>query len=328
MTERLGAIGTLIHDRIWHPAAEGPVEQLGGAAYSLAALAAAHPPRWGVAPVLKVGADLWDEASAWLAGLPGVRVGDGVRRVPEPNNRVELRYHDPANRCETLTGGVPPWSGPELVDAVEGSSAIYVNFVSGMEMDLDAARALRASSGGPIYADLHSLFLGPPGTGPRRPRALPHAEEWLACFDAVQVNETELALLGSSHDRLAALLRHGPSLVLVTRGGAGASFAVRASRGTSPISDLLGDPDSRARLAGAPATTGTLPTPAGELAGDPTGCGDVWGATCCAALLGGAKLRDAMLRAHLAAATKIRNPAVATLHVALASSNTSARVLP
>lgn len=328
MSARLGAVGTLIRDRIWHPSTAAPVDQLGGAAYSLAALSAARPAGWSVAPIIKVGADVWDQASGWLSSLPGVVPDGGVRMVLEPNNHVELRYHDAANRCETLTGGVPPWTGPEISAAAAGARALYVNFISGMEMDLDAARALRASFPGPIYADLHSLFLGPPGPGPRRPRALPRADEWLACFDAVQMNEAELALLGLLPGELEALLRAGPSLALVTRGGAGATFATRVASGPSPISDLLADPAARGPLQSAPVTTGEIPTEAGELDGDPTGCGDVWGATCCAVLLAGATVHDAVTRAHAAAAARIRHPDIPTLHVALASSNTPARVLP
>ncbi|MFO7894732.1 MAG: hypothetical protein R6U63_13435 [Longimicrobiales bacterium] len=47
----------------------------------------------------------------------------------------------------------------------------------------------------------------------------------------------------------------------------------------------------------------TLDTP--WSAGDPTGCGDVWGATCFTALLQGRPLSDAMERSNRAAARNL-----------------------
>lgn len=312
MTARLGAVGTLIWDTVHHPSGgPAPVEQLGGAAYSLAALSAACPEGWSIEPIMKVGSDLFANATAWLRDLPNTHLGGGLRPVPEPNNRVELRYHDPVNRCEMLTGGVPPWSAAELLAATADLDALYVNLVSGMEMDLETARSLRAGFGGPIYGDLHSLFLGPPGHGPRRPRTPPDWEAWLGCFDTVQMNETELALLGVPPERLADLLELGPSLVVVTRGADGASLATRSRRDEGP------GPETR-----------HVPVPGGHVEGDPTGCGDVWGATLCMALLAGAPVTAAVGAAHAAATTKLRRPATATLHLALASSTPPRRVLP
>lgn len=307
MTGRLGAVGTLIWDRIEHPSAP-PLEQWGGAIYSLAALSAACPDGWTIDPIMKIGADLWESALPVIRSLPHVAVADGVARVPEPNNRVDLRYHDAARRREVLTGGVPPWSAGELEELTQRVSALYVNFISGMEMDLETASALRRGFAGCIYADLHSLFLGPPGRRPRDPRPLPHADAWLRCFDAVQMNEEELSLLGVEPARIGDLLGAGPALVLVTRGAAGAVYARRDGSGAIE--------------------TGSVPHPYGPADGDPTGCGDVWGATLCACLVGGSPLVPAMERAHRAASAKIRDPRVDRLRVTLASSDRPDGVLP
>lgn len=307
MSRWLGAVGTLIADLIEHPSRPA-VRQWGGAAYSLSALSAACPPGWSIEPIMKVGADVAGEAVPIIDALPNVVTGSGVRIVPEPNNRVHLQYHDDAHRCETLTGGVPAWSWEELREVIGGLDALYLNFISGMEMGLETAFSLRAAYPGFIYADLHSLFLGPPDDGPRRPRPLPEWEHWIGCFDAVQMNDEELALLGVDLDDLGSLLALGPALVVVTRGPEGASF-VRSM------------PDGEPRA-------GTVPPPDGLLEGDPTGCGDVWGATLCAALVAGIALEEAIERAHRAAAAKIRNPNVSELREVLASSNAPYPVLP
>src|SRR5690606_22232999 len=121
LMRRLGAIGTLVWDRIDNPFAEpaGTREQWGGAVYSFAALSAACPPGWEVEPIVKIGSDLWERGREHLAGLPHVAPGRGLMRVDAPNNRVELRYHDLDHREERQTGGVPGWTWEELRPLVE-----------------------------------------------------------------------------------------------------------------------------------------------------------------------------------------------------------------
>ena len=75
-----------------------------------------------------------------------------------PNNRVVLRYQSAERRCERMTGGVPGWTWAELGPMVRDLDALYVNFISGFEMELGTAQALRQGFRGPIYADLHSLL--------------------------------------------------------------------------------------------------------------------------------------------------------------------------
>lgn len=298
---RVGALGTLVWDRIVHPASPAPVEQWGGATYSLAALSAAAPPGWAIVPLLKVGEDLAEEARAFVSGMPGLELGSGFRVVPERTNRVELTYTDAHRRGERLTGGVPSWEWEELEPLLEGLDALYLNFISGFEVELEVARRIRATFAGPLYADLHSLFLGCPGAGVRRQRALPEWEEWVRCFDVIQLNEDELSLLAGDRgpDEVARrALKLGPERVAVTRGGAGARIWTR--------------PGGRFAASG---TAGPLdvPLPGEALEGDPTGCGDVWGSVHFLGLLEGLEVEPAARRAHLLAAARIASRGTAGL---------------
>jgi hypothetical protein len=161
---------------------------------------AASRTRWRAAPLRRrrhdhrarhpVGADLAERAFHFLRALPNVDL-DGIRVVDEPNNRVELRYQDRERRCERLTGGVGPWTWPELRPR-RRLDALYINFISGFELELPTAHRCAPHFAGPIYADLHSLMLGVGPGGVRMPRPLEAWREWLRCFDAVQVNEDEL----------------------------------------------------------------------------------------------------------------------------------------
>jgi sugar/nucleoside kinase (ribokinase family) len=283
-----------------------PVEEWGGISYGLAALAAALPEPWEVVPIIRVGRDLSEQALRYLRGLPRMELDTGVRLVPEPNNRVELRYHDGDRRTERLTGGVSPWSWPELAPIVRTCDALYVNFISGDELELDTARALRAGFDGPSYADLHSLFLGTTRKGVRVPRELPSSGAWLRCFDVVQMNEDEFELLGRSWGdawQLAAdVVGQELKLVVVTLGPGGAAYV--AGPGSSADPDTWAATRHAVGVAG-PTRSARVEVAGGPLEGDPTGCGDVWGATFFARLLAGDSLDEAMAIANQRAARNV-----------------------
>lgn len=302
----LGVLGTFVWDTVWtqeDQAAGRPREAWGGVAYAMASAAAAKGSSWKVAPIAKVGADLWDEVHGFLDTLGGaIGPRGGMLPVEVPNNRVELRYLDAHRRDETLTGGVPGWEWSELEPRLQGIDALYVNFLSGNELPLETARRLAREFHGPLYTDLHSLFLGPASNGPRRYRPLPDWEQWLACFDVVQLNEDERAMLGVPHARLdppRELTVHGPQVVLVTLGPDGALCA------SHPCPDQRGGPRSAWRGSGG--ADALVPAWRTVQGGDPTGCGDVWGAAVFTGLTAGLELRRAMERAHRLAAVKMEH---------------------
>ncbi len=145
--------------------------------------------------------------------------------VTAPNNRVVLHYESTERRCERMSGGVPGWTWAELGPMVKDLDAIYVNFISGFELCLGTAQALRQGFRGPIYADLHSLFLGMQQDGIRVLRPLPDAPSWFGCFDFVQLNEDEMHQLTADPLILAAeAMGVGVSLLTVTLGPRGAAY--------------------------------------------------------------------------------------------------------
>lgn len=290
---RLGVVGTMVWDTIYGrgPAPE-PVEEWGGIAYALAALEAALPDNWEIVPLVRVGRDLAPAANRFLEDLTRRAAASRFIEVPEPNNRVTLRYQTLTRRTERLTGGVPPWTWAELGPLVADLDGLYVNFISGFELDLETAVRLRQAFAGPIYADFHSLLLGVTRHGLRVPRPLPDLDAWLGCFDVVQMNEEEMAVLGRPPMELAAqALAAGVGLLVVTVGPRGAVYFT--SRGFSLA--------RRAAPAAGPVETALVPAPIPAESGDPTGCGDVFGATLVAHLLRGAPLAEALQEANAAA---------------------------
>jgi len=272
--KRLGVIGSMVWDTIYgRDPARPAIEEWGGISYSLAALDATLGDDWQIVPLVKVGRDLAPRANEFLGTLHHVAPGARFLEVPAPNNRVTLRYYQTERRCEQMAGGVPPWTWPELGPQVRDLDAVYVNFISGYELDLDTAQLLRRGFSRFLYADLHSLFLGKEPDGTRVPQPLPDAPAWFGCFDVVQLNEEELAQLGPDPLLVAAgALARGCQTLVVTLGPRGAAyFTGRPVRSARIAPDLVADPD-----------------------GDPTGCGDVLGATVVASLVGGAPLEQAL----------------------------------
>jgi sugar/nucleoside kinase (ribokinase family) len=302
LPRRLGIIGTFVWDTVWtleDQAAGRAFESWGGVTFSISSAAATRPEGWEVVPIAHVGADLIDRVHEYLDTLDGVESRDGIVAVDHPNNRVELVYTDAASRGETMRGGVPGWTWDELAPHLEGLDALYINFLSGWEVDLRTARMIRRHFPGFVYADLHSLFLGPPlPDGPRQPRTLPRWGEWLGSFHAVQVNDDEHELLMAR--RLApgtypdGVLAYGPRAAFVTHGERGASFASHVWPLERGAGNLVVE-------------MGCVPAPTPVAGGDPTGCGDVWGAAVFCGLLAGLPARQAVERANAVAAAKLRH---------------------
>jgi sugar/nucleoside kinase (ribokinase family) len=311
-TRTLGVVGTLVWDSIL-PAEDAAqaTEEWGGIAYSLAALDFALAADWVALPIVKVGRDVEGSAREFLDTLPRV-LEDAIAPVAEPNNRVELRYRDAHERTETLSGGVPGWTAAELIDLASRCDALYLNFVSGFEMSLATAAELRQAFSGPIYVDLHSLFLGIDKRGRRFPRCPEDIEPWVQIGDFLQMNHAEATLLAEGSCGPVAL---GPAGVVITDGPGGVQYEVAAALLRSPPEWPLPE-EKRLRSA-----RGTISADSTATAVDPTGCGDVWGAVCFAGLLGGLGIRHAAERANRLAEVALGLRGATGLRAALASSS-------
>jgi hypothetical protein len=299
----VGVIGTFVWDVIHgRDTAIAPMEEWGGITYALSAFDAALPSDWEFVPLVKVGSDLWSRAREYLSTMRRVARDALPIEVPQPNNRVVLRYVSAERRTEVLSGGVPPWTWLGLKPLLVDLDALYVNFTSGFEMDLETLQLVRQHFAGPIYCDLHSLLLSIQPSGLRTPKHLERPDAWCACADIVQVNEDEMALMAPDPLALSATaMGAGVKCLVVTLGSRGAVYVAAAGF------DSLADVNRTARLN---ANTGPIRTelvaaerPPTSDTGDPTGCGDVFGATYFSRLLAGDNLGDA-LRAALRAGAR------------------------
>jgi sugar/nucleoside kinase (ribokinase family) len=279
----IAVLGTLTRDTTTY--ADGTQsENLGGLLYTLSTLAHLFAGAARILPVANVGEDLYPRVMAALE-MPGVDPGL-VRRVPVPNNHVFLTYRDAETRDEVLVGLVPPIS-VEHARRAAGFDWVLVNLTSGRDLELATLQELRRAHRGTLQLDIHSLTLDIAPGGLRVLRRPEGWEEWVACADWVQVNETEANLLGEGVAPAAfasRVLNLGPRGVLVTLGARGCYSAWREEDGTRRELEL-GTPHH--------------PHPA-----YPTGCGDVFGASFAVALLHGAPIAAAVEFANGVASTK------------------------
>jgi hypothetical protein len=300
---KVGVIGSLVWDLIYgrDPLAP-PVEEWGGIAYALAGLDASLQPDWEIVPLIKVGRDLSREAQLLLSGLSRLAPGGRCVEVTAPNNRVVLHYQSTERRCERMAGGVPGWTWPELGPMIRDLDAIYLNFISGFELCLGTAQALRQGFHGPIYADFHSLFLGMQQDGMRVLQPLPHAADWFGCFDLVQLNEDEMNQLSPDPLSLSAqALGAGVSLLTVTLGPRGVAYVAAPGFDGLGGKPGTGEAGKRDVPVSEPVRSALIKAPTVETL-DPTGCGDVFGAAAFARLLAGDTVETALRHATSLAA--------------------------
>jgi hypothetical protein len=301
--KRLGVISTFVWDTIYgrDPRSE-PVTEWGGCAYALSALDASLADDWEIVPLVKVGDDLAARAREFIATLRHVAPDAALIGVPYPNNRVELRYETSERRAEKLTGGLPGWSWLGLKPLLRDLDALYINFMSGWELDLETCQLIRQNFTGPIYCDLHMKVHAVQPDGWRVLQPLPNIDQWCRCFDLLQMNEDEVTTVARDPMELAATaMMAGVRCLTVTLGSRGAVYF--AAPGFDRLADLKAP--SAALSDVGPLRTALVPVPTAFDSGDPTGCGDVWGATYFSRLLAGDDITAAMHAAHGAAARNV-----------------------
>jgi hypothetical protein len=256
---RIALLGTINRDTIRTP--DGvETESFGGILYSLFPLSAISKDA-DIFPIVNVGEDMREVVTGFLEPCDNIHF-DGVLFVPEKNTHCFMVYDEAGNKQETLLGGVPKLTFDQLKPYLS-ADAIVVNFITGMELELETLQEIRKVSSASIFMDIHSLTLGMDDQNRRFWRVPDRWEDWIACTDVIQMNEEEAALLAghdleTGEETLAfgeRLLSNGSSVVIITRNKNG--------------SDAIYQEEGRTIL------HHSSPQPAGD-PHDETGCGDVF----------------------------------------------------
>ncbi len=276
----LSVIGTINKDVVVDP--EGRrFESLGGIVYNAIALALLCPDKT-VLPVAYCGTDSLDELKSLFSNLANVDLSGVIERKGGCNENL-LRYVNPEEREEVLAARVPPVDFDMMRIALD-SELVLLNFISGLDLELDTVRKLKSGFGGTIYMDVHSMTLGIAESGRRFEKRVENWREWASCADVIQMNEREARLFTgaeTSPERQSLLiLEAGPTLCLITLGDEG--VFVSSSRDGVIEQNLVPAVSAKVR--------------------DTTGCGDVFAAAFISRFTNGDAAVDCAREANLYAA--------------------------
>lgn len=263
--------GTVCLDEIRHPG-KPPVNGFGGLFYPIITLAQLLGDRDRIIPLCRIGEADYDGIIAQFDSYRSIDLNH-IKAVPGRNNSVILDYISDFERQEYSINIPPPILIDDLIPVLD-SDILLINFISGREMLHRTFKGLRKRAKIPVYVDLHSIFLG---LGERGRRYYWHRDwsSWHKSGDYVQMNKQEASMLagsdmtdnGNLRDFCYFLLDKGATAVNITMGYDGCFTAWRDDSGIN------------SKVIPAFSVGDTV---------DPTGCGDVFGASYVYSLLQGA----------------------------------------
>lgn len=138
---------------------------------------------------------------------------------------------------------------------------IYINMITGTELNPDDVRKIKSAYKCPVYLDIHSLARSIDSSNNRIFAPIPEAEKWIAVADFIQGNENEMEMLTGRKqpgEAIDYLTERGVTLALLTGAGSGVALGFRRNeRLTLHISG----------------------TPVKKAPGSCVGCGDIFGAS-------------------------------------------------
>ncbi len=142
-----------------------------------------------------------------------------AERIP----RVHLTIYNVEERCERFENLnsklVLPSGDLNFFDGV------FINMISGFELDANDLKQLRTQYKGLIYFDVHSLARGVTDEKVRDHRRIENFNEWAKRLDIIQANEYEVMTLSDKTDEVeiaSEILSLGVTALLVTKGDKGA----------------------------------------------------------------------------------------------------------
>lgn len=211
----------------------------------------------------------------------------GIYEVGAPVRRVDLFYENENNRweCSTLPVEPTPFG---MVGPFLPAEGIHVNLISGDEVSPDTLSKIKAAApDAHIHLDLHNIVMQRQPDGKRIRTARPDYVEWSRFADTVQMNEEEAEIIdpgAESHRQLAKrIFETGPRALAITLAEKGLVLYEKVNKG---IQEYFFQPHKVNVI-------------------DPTGSGDVFGATFLHGILLGKSNKEAAEAGVVMAAKKV-----------------------
>lgn len=289
-------LGTINLDTLVLP--DGKVQQsFGGILYNILSLANFLPLEDTITPVCRIGEEHYGTILTLCKSFPHIR-WDQIQKDPAGTNENLITYTSSKIRTERLTRRVSPISLSDIKPFLN-AEVVLINFISGLDISLEALKYLKIHKTGLLCVDVQSLGLDLGEDGTKFLRPIPHWRDWLGHLDIVKLNENEIKTLSDDENLLEEpyvrtalkLIRLGISMVLITLGPEGSQLVYRdldtgiylyVSQGV-PVNNVM----------------------------DPTGCGDVFLSAFLAYYLKERSVLQANLLAHAAAALNCQKAGLA-----------------
>jgi len=274
---KITVVGTINRD-IVRLANGNLMESLGGALYTILTLASLSPKQWEITPIANVGRDIFESVMSILRMHENVNT-TGINRTDCDNNTVYLRLTPNGGRDEHTDLNLPPISFEQIEPHLD-CQALMLNFTSGFDLKLETAVKILKKKPGIIYLDIHSLTLSIDQRKHRRPRKIPRWRRWITGADFVQLTTDEAWSL-HKEDEFSEMesLKVGREIARIVNR---ACLMTRGAKGLTVYT-----PENEYQV-----NAEAIDEPV-----DPTGCGDVFGASF---LLEYLKNRDILASAHRA----------------------------
>ncbi len=259
---KIVVLGSIVMDEI-HPLSGQVVRSFGGVTYSIMTIAKFLPDA-EIVPITWVGKDEFQEFVNLLKKFPNISTNT-LLEDPNGTNTNILEYINEQDRLEFFQIKTSPIPWDAIKPHIDDSDAFLINFITPKDLEFETAKSLSMAFREFIYADIHSLLRIPDDNGQFRLRHIPEWQNWASFFDAVQMNVDELsAFTGFNLNELweiqmatKMVLFAGPRIANITFADKGSLLGVRNGREVNFT--LIENPLHKPK--------------------DPTGCGDVFGAS-------------------------------------------------
>jgi len=143
-----------------------------------------------------------------------------VKKIP----KIHLNVFEKKERHERYENITDKLTVP--FEALNKFDGIFINMITGFDINVEDVQQIRKNYDGPIYLDIHSLARGIDDNYRRDFRKIPEVEKWISSVDILQANDHELFTLSekdSEKEKAEELLHQGAKIILVTKSAHGAS---------------------------------------------------------------------------------------------------------
>ena len=198
--------------------------------------------------------------------------------------RVQLIINDSEERTECYEN--VPQNLKINYSMLHGFDGILINMISGFDITLEQLQEIRKNFSGLIYLDVHTLSRGFDENRLRVFRRIENFSKWAASVDLIQVNELEAITLFNHKEELKTaneVMKQGTKCLIVTKGDGGAIVYFPRDNEIESVFMLSKKVQTLNKV----------------------GCGDIFGAVFFYSYLMNKNVREALMKANLAAGKSV-----------------------